>query len=264
MKATLLGTSAAWPIPRPGCRCVQCEEARAEPSLRRTRPTLRLEMNGEVTLLDVSPDILFQFEREGLSPRVDRVLVSHTHADHILGLDDLVWMQSERSEPLPVHAAPRHRDRITALFPHLLKEGQEKIRFGDWSPGTKIRLPGCVLEGFETGHRATSSTTGLLVHFEAGGRELRVAYATDMGDLPSVARAALEGVDLFVGDGTYIGEAGYGHPGTDAVGELARSLGARQISITHVGHVEMTNDEICQRLGTGARLLYDGDDLIDV
>ncbi len=261
MDATLLGTSSAWPIPRPGCLCPQCAEARADRRLARTRSALRIEAGGEVVLVDASADLAGQLERDGRPPRVDRLLVTHTHADHILGLDDLVHLRTPAEPPLIVHAAPFHRDAIARIFPHLLRPKEARIRWGAWQDGTRLELGGVVLEGFETGHRETFPTTALILHVEEGGRGLRIAYATDMGAMPASSRERLRGVDRLVGDGTFLGAAGHGHPGTRAVLALAERLAIPRVAFTHVGHLGLDDAEVRARLGPGVGLLRDGDAL---
>jgi len=264
MKITFLGTSAAWPIPRPGCACPQCAEARAEPRLRRTRSSLLVEAGGEVVLIDPGPDVIHQFEREGLEPRVDRVLVTHTHVDHCLGLDDLVHMRPDVKTPLCVHAAGFHRKRIAEIFPHLVDEHEPKIRLEVWKPGSQIPLEGVVLEGFETGHRAHFPTTAVLLHLEMPDGVRRVGYATDVGDLPDESLERLEDITLLVGDGTFLGEAGPGHPGTDHVLRVAGVLSIERVAFTHIGHVQVDDDGLREHLGPDVGIAYDGGDLLEL
>ncbi len=255
MEARLLGTSAAWPIPRPGCRCEQCTEARDAPALRRTRSSLRIDTGEEIVLVDVGPDILHQLEREQLAPRVDRVLITHTHPDHFLGLDDLVRVV-QRSEPLVVHADDVHAARICEAFPHLSRK-EPKIRFERWGTGVHLAYPSMRLEGFECGHRDAFDTTGVLITTDEG----RIAYATDMGERAVAPTELLLGVDWFVGDGTYVGAGGYGHPGTDRVARIAADLGARHVAFTHIGHVGVRDVDLRRALGYEA-VCYDGEDLL--
>jgi phosphoribosyl 1,2-cyclic phosphate phosphodiesterase len=261
-RALVLGTSAAWPIPRPGCGCPQCVEARGDPRLRRTRTCLRLEAGRGVFVFDPGPDVLHQLEREGLSPRADAVLVSHAHHDHLLGLSDLVRLQPDEAPPLAVHAAPEHQQRIRAVFPDLLRGGRERIvlrRFGD---GMRLGLGSLYFEGIETGHRAGFSTTALLLETGEGDARRRILYATDMGELPATSRTRLEGIDLLVGDGTWLGQAGHGHPGTDDVVALGAELGVGRVAITHVGHWQVPEATARGRLGDETLLLRDGEDLL--
>ncbi len=255
MEARLLGTSSAWPIPRPGCACEQCEEARSDPALRRTRSSLRIDTGTEIVLVDVGPDILLQLEREQLDPHVDRVLITHTHPDHFLGLDDLV-RGVLRTDPLVVHADETHEGRIRAAFPHLLREGAERIRFEPWGIGVHLVYPGLRLDGFECGHRERFDTTGVLI--TVGGR--RIAFATDMGDRAIEPAELLQGVDWFIGDGTFVGADGHGHPGTDRVLEIVRGFGAKNVAFTHIGHVGIEDAKLRETLGANG-VCYDGEDL---
>lgn len=262
MALTFLGTSGAWPTPRPGCDCAQCAEARADPRFRRLRSSLLLQTPAEAVLVDPGPDVWHQFDLRGLPPRVDRVLVTHTHADHCLGLDDLVFMQPDRRRRrVHVHAAAYHRARIEEIFPHLLRTGRPGIVFDTWEPGSRLEIGGWVLEGFETGHHDTFPTTAVLLTTPAADGEVhhRIAYATDMGPvLPEASHDLLRGVDLLVGDGSFLGGGGHGHPGTDAVIELARGLGIGRVAFTHMGHSRLADSALCEALGANARLAYDG------
>ncbi len=264
MKITFLGTSAAWPTPQPGCHCPQCSEARADGRLRRTRSSLLIESADEVVLVDPGPDVFHQFEREGLEPRVDRVLVTHSHADHVLGLGDLERLRADRKHVLRVHAAAYHRKRIGEIFPYLVDERDPRIVFEVWKPGTEISLEGIRIEGFETGHRARFPTAALLMHLHTPDGMRRVAYATDMGELPDDSRERLEEIDLFVGDGTFLGGEGHGHPGTDAVLALGAELDVEKVAFTHVGHVQVDDAGLRERLGEGVGLAYDGGNLLDL
>ncbi len=261
MSAIFLGTSGAWPTPRPGCDCPQCAEARADARLRRTRSSLLIRTGTEVVLVDPGPDVWHQFEREGLEPRVDRVLVTHTHADHCLGLDDLVFLRADRRDhPLRVHAAAWHQERLGEIFPHLLRGSRPGIVLDSWEPGSRLEVGGWVFEGFETGHGDAFPTTAPLLTTPAeGGRRSRIAYATDMGlEMPPESLDLLRGVDLLVGDGSFLGGPGHGHPGTEAVIRLGRDLGAGRVAFTHLGHLGLSDADLRLALGDDVGLARDG------
>lgn len=262
MRAILLGCGGAWPIPRPGCVCPQCASARQRPKERRSRSGLWLQGREETALLDASPDIAHQLEREGLTPHLDRVVISHHHHDHLLGLDDLCHVRPPGCAPLSVHAGAHAQTRIREVFPNLLREGREKIRLHPWGIGTRLDLGGILLEGFETHHRPDTETIGALLHVDREEGPRRIAYATDMGsDVPS-PRRRLEGVDLLVGDGTYLGDAGYGHPGTSRVLEIARVLRVGRVALTHVGHWRVDPATARRQVPPDVVICRDGDDLL--
>ena len=262
VKATLLGTGSAWPIPRPGCACLQCEEARSAPRERRTRSGLHLDTAVGPVLFDTSPDLLLQLERERLSPDVRAVVISHHHHDHWLGLHDLCHVRSKDDGLLVVHAGASTRALIASTFANLLRPGRELIELRDWSSGTVLDFGDVRLEGFETQHREEAPTVGALLRTQHAGREVCVAYATDMGAAEPSSRAGLVGADAFFGDGTFLGAAGYGHPGTDRTIQIARSLEAARIVLTHVGHWGVRREDALRDLPADVAVCRDGDDLL--
>ncbi len=102
MKATLtvLGSGTSMGVPTLGCDCAVCHSK--DPHDRRTRPSVMIEYAGKVVLIDTTPDFYAQAIREQIT-RVDAVFYTHTHADHILGIDDLRPL-SYRHKPAEVAA----------------------------------------------------------------------------------------------------------------------------------------------------------------
>jgi phosphoribosyl 1,2-cyclic phosphodiesterase len=212
--------------------------------------------------VDVGPEVLLHFERLGRVPHVDGVILTHGHPDHVAGIDDLVRGGPLRADgPLPVHVHEAHRAALSAAFPRLFSGERAPCAFLDWASGTTLEMGGLTLTGFETGHRAASPTTGVLFSWAEGAVTRRLALATDMGELDPSPREALAHLDAFVGDGTYLGAAGHGHPGTLRVAAFAREVGARRLAFAHVGHHGLA-DLAAQAALAPARLLQDGEALL--
>src|SRR5271168_4093063 len=103
MEATLtfLGTGTSMGVPTLGCDCAVCTST--DPHNRRTRPSIRLAYNNHTVLIDTGPDFHAQAIREGIR-RVDAVLYTHDHADHVMGFDDLRPLSFHLPGNLPVYA----------------------------------------------------------------------------------------------------------------------------------------------------------------
>jgi phosphoribosyl 1,2-cyclic phosphate phosphodiesterase len=120
MQATLtfLGTGTSMGVPTLGCSCPVCTSATApggDPRNRRTRPSLRLDYAGRTVLIDTGPDFHAQAIRDGLT-RVDAVLYTHPHADHILGMDDLRPLTFRSPHPLPLYADEATAAKLESIF----------------------------------------------------------------------------------------------------------------------------------------------------
>src|SRR6267378_2421206 len=127
MKATLtvLGSGTSMGVPTLGCDCAVCHSS--DPHDRRTRPSVMIEYAGRVVLIDTTPDFYAQAIRERIT-RLDAVLYTHTHADHILGIDDLRPL-SYRHKPgkLPLYARPDVVAFIRNMFRYIF---QPTYKFG--------------------------------------------------------------------------------------------------------------------------------------
>src|SRR2546427_8521694 len=119
MKATLtvLGSGTSMGVPTIGCDCVVCHSS--DPHDRRTRPSVLVKFGGKSVLIDTTPDFREQAIREQIR-EIDAVLYTHSHADHILGLDDLRPL-SFRHKPnkLPLYARPDAADFIRNMFRYI-------------------------------------------------------------------------------------------------------------------------------------------------
>src|SRR5438132_4933865 len=119
MKArlTVLGSGTSMGVPTIGCDCAVCHSS--DPRDRRSRPSVLVEYDNKTVLIDTTPDFREQAIREGIR-HLDAVLYTHTHADHILGIDDLRPLSfMHKPNRLPLYAHPEAADFIRTMFRYI-------------------------------------------------------------------------------------------------------------------------------------------------
>jgi phosphoribosyl 1,2-cyclic phosphate phosphodiesterase len=252
-----LGTAAGAPIPRAGCDCAQCDEARREPNLRRARSALLIESPGGALLIDAGPDIYGQLARLPTLPRIDAAIITHAHSDHFLGLDDLAIIAQEMGwttkRPLPVYAAPDNWPRIEATFAHLFRAGAgPRFEARALLVDARQAIAGIEVRPFDSSHTTDMTTAMLALALGAS----TVVYASDLKVMP---RAVFAAADITIVGGTFYQRDHPAHmPLTKAI-RTCRRFGAKRIIVSHVGHLESSNAELWSKLSElGADLAYDG------
>jgi phosphoribosyl 1,2-cyclic phosphate phosphodiesterase len=174
-------------VPTIGCRCAVCTSA--DPQDRRTRPSILVEYNGRWVLIDSSPDFREQAIREGIR-RIDAVLYTHSHADHILGLDDLRPLTFHQDGKIPLYAQPAAMERIRTMFSYIFA--------GDYKYGgiaqVELHTFCGTIELF-----GAKFTPIAVMHGETeicGFRFGSCAYLTDHSEIPEASLEQLHGLDI--------------------------------------------------------------------
>jgi phosphoribosyl 1,2-cyclic phosphate phosphodiesterase len=186
-KLTVLGSGTSMGVPTIGCDCAVCHST--DPHDKRTRPSIMLEYDGHVVLVDTTPDFREQAIRAQLK-RVDAVLYTHTHADHILGIDDLRPLSFHRSNKIPLYARPESAQFLRAMFRYIF---EADYKFGgiakvELKPLTgPIELFGARFEPVPVIHGDTEIN---------GYRFGSAAYLTDFSDIPEQSYAQLHDLDI--------------------------------------------------------------------
>lgn len=253
MRVTLLGTGTSTGVPVIGCTCAVCTSP--DPRDRRTRCACYVEAGGLGLLIDAGPDFRGQALREGLR-RVDAVLFTHHHFDHVVGLDDLRPFFFANRRPIPCYADARTAAVLRRMFPYIFEDasypGVPDLRLhevagafavpGRYDPGTSARVhPVPVYHG----------ELPML-----GYRVGRFAYLTDTSHIPEDSFALLEDLDVLVLDALRPAP----HPTHFTIDEAvaaARRIGARQTYFIHMTH-NVLHAEAEAALPPGIALGYDG------
>lgn len=251
MKVTILGSGPSSGVPQIGNIWGRCDPA--EPRNRRRRASILVEEGGTTILVDTSPDCRQQLLDAGVD-RLDAIIFTHAHADHMHGIDDLRWINVAMGAMIPAHADPLTLEQInnrfgyafapldTAKGSHFYKPCLDPIPIDG-----PFRVGSLEIQPFRQDH-GFSETTGLRIG--------RFAYSTDLMRLNEPAFEVLAGIDAWV-IGCFGRQPHPTHAHVDLALDWIRHVGPERAWITHMGP-DLDYRELCDELPEYVRPAYDG------
>lgn len=253
-KATfrLLGCGTSTGVPLPGCKCKVCKSE--DPRNRRLRCSAWMrDSHGKSVLIDAGPDLRTQALAYDID-RLDAVLFTHAHADHILGFDDLRAFNFINRAPVPCYADQATWAAIKKIFHYIIdpvadyKGGEvTKVAINYIEAFKEFNVEGIKVLPFELLHGDLP-----VLGFKIGN----LAYATDCNCVPPASRELLRGIDYLIIDGLRF-EPHPTHFTIPQAIELAQQLEVKQTYLTHLTHT-VSYAEVSQTLPDGINLGFDG------
>lgn len=248
MKLTFLGTGTSTGVPSIGCECETCTSG--DPRDKRLRVSILIEHGGQTVLVDTSSDFRQQALRKKLK-RLDAVLVTHCHADHIFGLDDIRPLNF-RYGALGLYANERAWRDIRRIFQYVF----EPSHFGGGLPQI---IPHTVVAGAPFCLGEDLHVTPLeVIHGRLPVMAYRFndfAYATDLSEIPPASIEALRNLDVLVIDCLRFKD----HPthlNLDRALAYIEELKPRRTYLTHIAH-DIKHARDSARLPDGVAFAYD-------
>jgi len=232
-----------------GCDCDVCRST--DPRDQRWRPSIFVTCDdGTRLLVDTTPDLRAQALRFGVR-HVDAILYTHSHADHLMGLDEVRRFNAIRQEAMPVFGDARTLEDVRRSFAYIFDPktpvagGVPDLRLwhigGPFVVGRQEIVPVPVMHGRRP-----------ILGFRIGA----LAYLTDCNAIPDASLGLLGGLDTLVLDAL----RPLPHPTHFTIGEavvMAGRIGARRTFFTHIAH-QLGHAETCAGLPDGMALAYDG------
>ena len=247
----LLGTGTSVGVPMIGCDCAVCTST--NPKNHRTRTGVAVTSDRGVFLIDTPPELRLQLLRERIG-MVEAAVFTHSHADHIFGLDDLRTCSWKLSQPIPLLCEEPVERQIRSAFGYAFERPSQ-----DLHPGAipKLEFVRIGLDPFELlGQRVQPIR---LLHGRLpvlGFRIHDVAFCTDVSGIPDESWPLLEGLDTLILDA--LQEKPHPtHFGIQQSLEVVERVKPRRTYFTHVSH-KLDYNETNSRLPAGVELAYDG------
>jgi phosphoribosyl 1,2-cyclic phosphate phosphodiesterase len=247
MQLRFLGTGTSMGVPVVGCGCAVCTSA--DPRNRRTRTSALLRSGDRRFLIDAGPDFRSQALAAGIT-RLDAVLLTHSHFDHVAGLDDLRPLTFDGGS-MPIYGSPATLSDVRARFAYAFDESSK----GSTRPSIELRP---VADAFtlpdDLAVRALDIMHGTwtITGYRVGG----LGYVTDASRIPPAAWAELGGLDVLVLNALRY-EPHPTHFSIDEALAVIEQLRPRRAFLVHMTH-GVDHSEAERRLPAHVRLAYDG------
>lgn len=244
----VLGSGTSVGVPMVGCRCKVCTSE--NPRDKRLRPSVLLRLGDYRVLIDTSPDFRYQALRFGID-RIDAILYTHSHADHILGLDDVRPFNFMQKREIPIYGSSESLNVIERTFEYVFDSAPSESSRPRLSlhcfESEAIQLAGIEFEPIRAFHGK-----GTVYGFRFGD----CAYLTDHSGIPPESRQRLTHLDVLFLDALRHNP----HPTHSTVEESLRTvedLKPKRAFFTHISH-DLLHASVEERLPAHVHMAYDG------
>ncbi len=258
MEILVLGSGTSHGVPMIGCDCEVCRSS--NPRNKRFRPSILVRHEGKAILVDTTPELRLQSLAFDVR-QVDAVFFTHTHADHIFGLDDLRRFNDLMDREIPVYGDAETLDDIRRIYPYIFKETQKgggKPRLTLHPIESEFELFGLRIRSFYVMH---GRLPVLAYRFDAPATAAEpacsIAYVTDVSYIPPASMAQLADLDILILDAVRF-EPHATHFGLYQALDVIAELKPRQAAyLTHLSH-HFEHDAVNAQLPPNTALAYDG------
>lgn len=249
---TILGCGTSTGVPLLFCNCKVCRSK--NPKNHRLRTSAWLKFEGKSLLIDTSTDLRQQALANKI-PRIDAILYTHPHADHVSGIDEIRSFNYIQKQSIPAYGNRWTCEELNVRYPYIFKAtgkgeggGVAQIDLHEFKASEiSIDVAGIAVTPIALSHGSQECI---------GYRVGSLGYITDCSSISEPSLARLEKLDLLVLDCLRIEPHGT-HFHLESALEIAKRLGARRTVLTHLGH-DFDYPTWMKKLPRGVSLAYDG------
>ena len=244
----VLGSGTSVGVPMIGCRCKVCTSI--DPRDKRLRPSVLLRFGDQRVLIDTTPDFRYQALHFNVD-RIDAILYTHSHADHILGLDDVRPFNFMQKKDIPIYASAETLLSIRRTFQYVFDESPSESSRPRITPNVFDTDP-ITVAGIDIQPVRVAHGRGIAHGFRFGD----CAYLTDHSEIPPSSMELLSGLDVLFLDALRHNP----HPTHSTVDESLRTvdlLKPKRAFFTHISH-DLMHGTLAARLPGNVQIAYDG------
>ena len=244
-----LGTGTSQGVPVIACDCVVCKSSDLKD--KRLRTSVYVEYQGVKVVVDTGPDFRQQMLAQDIQ-KVDAVLFTHEHKDHIAGLDDIRAFNFKWEMDMPVYAEKRVQDALKREFHYVFSDykypGIPQLALEDIVEGTTLNITGVEIEPLRGMHYKLP-----VFGFRFGD----LVYLTDMNSIAEEEKQKMKGADILVVNALRK-EKHVSHFNLDEALALIEELKPKRAFLTHLSHLFGKHEEEQKRLPDNVEIAYDG------
>ena len=249
MKITFLGTGTSQGVPVIACDCMVCLSQDARDN--RLRSSILIQTEKTSVVIDTGPDFRQQMLREKVD-RLDAVVFTHEHKDHVAGMDDVRAFNYKQRKDMDVYATSRVQQALRREYPYVFTDlkypGVPQVKLHTIDAKNAFRVGDVTLQPIEVMHYKLSVL---------GFRINDFVYITDANFISYKEKQKIKGCNKLVINSLRRTKH-ISHFNLEEAISLSQEVGAKQTYLTHISHLMGTHESVSKELPEGVKIAYDG------